>query len=89
MTWTTDGFYRETKDLVKYRVEEGCSVVEMECSALASVAEMRKAISGEILFTADTLADIENYDLRNWAKDSFAYALELAMDAVILIQNYK
>lgn len=89
MTWTTDGFYRETKDLVKYRVEEGCSVVEMECSALASVAEMRKAIWGEILFTADTLADIENYDQRNWAKDSFAYALELAMDAVILIQNYK
>lgn len=85
MTWTTDGFYRETKDLVKYRVEEGCSVVEMECSALAAVAEMRKAIWGEILFTADTLADIDNYDQRNWAKDSFAYALELAMDAVILI----
>ena len=85
MTWTTDGFYRETKDLVKYRVEEGCSVVEMECSALAAVAEMRKVIWGEILFTADTLADIENYDQRNWARDTFAYALELAMDAVCKI----
>lgn len=85
MTWTTDGFYRETKDLVKYRVEEGCSVVEMECSALTAVGQLRKVVWGEILFTADTLADIENYDQRNWAKDSFAYALELAMDAVILI----
>lgn len=89
MTWTTDGFYRETKNLVKYRVEEGCSVVEMECSALAAVAEMRNVVFGEILFTADTLADIENYDQRNWAKDSLAYALELAMDAVILIKNNK
>lgn len=85
MTWTTDGFFRETKDLVKYRVEEGCSVVEMECSALAAVGQLRKVVWGEILFTADTLADIENYDQRNWAKDSFAYALELAMDAVIKI----
>lgn len=85
VTWTTDGFYRETKDLVKYRVEEGCEVVEMECSALAAVAQMRKVVFGEILFTADTLADVENYDERNWAKDSFAYALELAMDAVCKI----
>ena len=35
-TWTTDGFFRETKDMVKYRLEEGCSVVEMECAALAA-----------------------------------------------------
>nr|MCR5100946.1 nucleoside phosphorylase [Butyrivibrio sp.] len=35
-TWTTDGFFRETKDMVKYRLEEGCSVVEMECAALAN-----------------------------------------------------
>lgn len=85
VTWTTDGFYRETKDLVKYRIEEGCLVVEMECSALAAVAKMRGAIWGEILFTADSLADIENYDQRNWAQDAFAYALELSLDSVIKI----
>ena len=34
MTWTTDGFYRETAEKVAYRKEEGCAVVEMECSAL-------------------------------------------------------
>lgn len=85
MTWTTDGFFRETKDLVAYRVEEGCAVVEMECSALAACAKLRNAIWGEILFTADSLADIENYDARNWGGDSFEYSLKLALDAVINI----
>lgn len=84
-TWTTDGFYRETKDFVKYRIEEGCQVVEMECASLAAVASFRDVIWGEILFTADTLSDPQNYDQRNWAEDSFAFALELALDSVINI----
>ena len=84
-TWTTDGFYRETKDFVKYRIEEGCQVVEMECASLAAVASFRDVIWGEILFTADTLSDPHNYDQRNWAEDSFAFALELCLDSVINI----
>lgn len=84
-TWTTDGFYRETKDFVKYRIEEGCEVVEMECASLAAVASFRDVIWGEILFTADTLSDPDNYDQRNWAYDSFTLALELALDSVINI----
>ena len=32
-TWTTDGFYRETVEMVQYRKEEGCQVVEMLFSA--------------------------------------------------------
>lgn len=83
ITWTTDGFYRETKEKVLYRKQEGCEVVEMECSALAACASLRNAIWGCILFTADTLADVENYDERNWGGDSFAYALELCLDAVV------
>lgn len=83
ITWTTDGFYRETKDKVIYRKQEGCEVVEMECSALAACASFRNAVWGCILFTADTLADVEHYDERNWGGDSFAYALELCLDAVI------
>ena len=34
MTWTTDGFYRETRDMVEYRMYEGCKVLEMECDSL-------------------------------------------------------
>lgn len=85
ITWTTDGFFRETKEKVAYRKEEGCEVVEMECAALAACADMRGTIWGCILFTADTLADADNYDERNWGEDSFSYALKLCLDAVIMI----
>lgn len=85
ITWTTDGFYRETKGKVEYRKREGCEVVEMECAALAACSSFRNVIWGCILFTADTLADVENYDERNWGNDSFAFALELCLDAVVNI----
>ncbi|MFU0544829.1 nucleoside phosphorylase [Gardnerella swidsinskii] len=84
-TWTTDGFFRETKTKVANRKQEGCAVVEMECSALAACAQMREIVWGEILYTADTLHDVENYDERNWGGDSKAYALELCVEAVLRI----
>ena len=86
VTWSTDGFFRETKDKVAYRKNEGCSVVEMECSALAACAQMRGAIWGELLFTAETLAEAEHYDERNWGDDSAGYALELCIESVINIK---
>ncbi|MBQ3229647.1 MAG: nucleoside phosphorylase [Clostridia bacterium] len=82
-TWTTDGFYRETKAKVEYRKQEGCSVVEMECSALAACAQFRNALFGQILYTADTLADIDNWDKRNWGCNSKDIALKLCLDAVL------
>ena len=84
-TWSTDGFYRETKEKVEYRKSEGCAVVEMECSALAACAQMRNVIWGELLFTADTLADAEHYDERSWGEDSAGYALQLCIEAVLNI----
>ena len=44
ITWTTDGFYRETKEKVAYRKQEGCEVVEMECAALAACASLRLSL---------------------------------------------
>lgn len=84
-TWTTDGFFRETKGKVASRKQEGCAVVEMECSALAACAQMREIVWGEILYTADTLHDVENYDERNWGGDSKAYALKLCIEAALRI----
>lgn len=49
ITWTTDGFFRETQDMVKYRRAEGCTTVEMECAALAACARKRGASFGQIL----------------------------------------
>ena len=82
ITWTTDGFYRETGALVEYRREEGCTVVEMECSALAACAQFRGAEFGQILFTADTLVNTEAYDERNWGEESHEKALYICLDVI-------
>jgi uridine phosphorylase len=82
-TWTTDGFYRETKEMILYRKEEGCSVVEMECASMAACAKVRNVVFGQLLFTADSLADIDSHDGRNWGNEHFAYAMTLAFDAVL------
>ena len=82
MTWSTDGFYRETPDKVAYRIEEGCRVVEMECASLAAVAQLRDAVWGLLLFTADSLADLENYDQRDWGSEAFSKALALCLEMV-------
>ncbi len=81
-TWSTDGFYRETRDKIEYRKSEGCSVVEMECSALTACAELRGAKFGQLLFTADSLANLDDYDERDWGAASFMKALHLCLELV-------
>lgn len=81
-TWTTDGFYRETKEMVRYRKSEGCSVVEMECASMAACAKMRGILFGQVLFTADSLADVDAHDPRDWGNDFFAAAMKIAMEAI-------
>ena len=82
-TWTTDGFFRETKEKIAYRKSEGCSVVEMECSALLACAKLRGGVFGEILYAGDTLADVEKYDERSWGQNARDFALELCLDAAL------
>lgn len=82
-TWTTDGFYRETKEMILYRKEEGYAVVEMECASMAACAKMRNVVFGQLLFTADSLVGTDNHDERNWGEGHFAYAMTLAFDATL------
>ncbi|MBE5893612.1 MAG: phosphorylase [Lachnospiraceae bacterium] len=65
-TWSTGGFFRETKEMVAYRREEGCKVVEMECATMAAVAEFRGKIFGQLLYSGDILVGSEQYDDRGW-----------------------
>ena len=81
-TWTTDGLWRETKDMVNYRKAEGCAAVEMECAALAACARLRGALFGQILFTQDSLANVELHDDRTWGADSFDKAVAIGLEAV-------
>jgi len=78
-TWTTDAIHRETRDKIASRRAEGCGVVEMECAALAAVASFRGAKFGQFLFTADSLANANAYDARDWGAASLMPALTLCL----------
>lgn len=78
-TWTTDAIFRETAGKIALRRSEGCGAVEMECAALAAVARFRGVEFGQFLYTADTLADAEAYDERDWGAASLVPALELCL----------
>ena len=54
-TWTTDALYRETAGNFKKRKEQGCIVVEMECSAIMAVSQFRKIPVYQFLYGSDTL----------------------------------
>ena len=60
-------------------------MVEMECASLAACAKMREVLFGQLLFTADSLANTEAYDTRDWGEATFTVAMQLAFDAVVEI----
>lgn len=62
ITWTTDGPYRESHEMVAYRRSEGCRVVETQCAAMAAVAKCRGKGFGEILYAGDKLREQDIYD---------------------------
>ena len=64
-TWTTDGFFRETRQKINSRLYEGCLTVEMEFTALAAVAKFRNVEFAEILYCGDDLSQ-EVWDGREW-----------------------
>ena len=85
-TWTTDGFFRETPKKVAQFRRLGAATVEMECAGLAACAKFRKVDFAQILFTADTLADMENYDERDWGSDSHSLGLEIGSKVLTKIK---
>lgn len=66
--WTTDGIYRETRDKVRRRKEEGCICVDMECSAVSALAQFRDKNIAQFFYAADNL-DQEDWDQRSLRND--------------------
>jgi len=58
-TWTTDAFFRETQEKVNSFRGEGCLSVEMEASALFSIASFRKKHIGGLFKAGDCVAGKE------------------------------
>ena len=79
--WTTDAFYRETKDLVRARQAEGCLAVEMELAGVQAVCDFHGFALFAFLVTGDVL-DAEQYQFAglpgaNHNLDKLDVALEL------------
>ena len=64
-TWTTDGIYRETRERMRRRRDEGCLTVEMEAAALFAVAAFRGVTIGQVLYAGDDLSG-DAWDERGW-----------------------
>ena len=56
--WTTDGLYRETRRNMEARRREGCQVVDMECSAVMTLARYRGIRACQFVYAEDNLDDI-------------------------------
>lgn len=80
-TWTTDAMYRETRDMIAQRIEEGCQVVEMECASYLAVAQYKKVILGQLLYAGDDLSG-KQWDSRDWKckTDIRKFLLKLTID---------
>jgi uridine phosphorylase len=63
--WTTDGLYRETPARRLKRIEEGCSVVEMEAAAFFAVAQFRSVQFGQVVYGGDLVVP-DGWDDRGW-----------------------
>jgi purine-nucleoside phosphorylase len=57
--WTTDAVYRETREKVEDYQQQGVLAVEMETSALFSVAQYRQVELGGILVVSDELSSFK------------------------------
>lgn len=56
--WTTDGFYRETRNNMEKRKADGCIAVDMECASAMAVAQFRGAEVYQFLYAADSLDEV-------------------------------
>jgi uridine phosphorylase len=64
-TWTTDAFMRETRSRVQRRIDEGCTMVDMESSAFIAVSRFHGLRFAQVLYAGDSLAGGE-WDSRHW-----------------------
>ncbi len=83
--WTTDAIYRETPKKVAWFREQGALAVEMECSALFSVAAFRNVEVAALLVVSDSLA-AGNWD-PGFARTRFKTARQEACEAILAVSR--
>ena len=89
-TWTTDAPYRETRNKVLKRKEQGCVCVDMECSAIFALAEFRNKEVFQFFYAADNL-DSAKWDQRSLGNEDLLSDKEkiglLAIEFAIVIDR--
>ena len=80
--WSTDAFYRETRNQVLARQQEGCLAVDMELAGVQAVCDFHGFELYDFLVTGDVLDqpeyDVANLHGANHDLDKIQIALELA-----------
>lgn len=59
LTWTTDAIFRETRDKIVQRREEGAKIVEMEQAGCIAVARFRGFQYGALIYGGDDVPQDE------------------------------
>lgn len=84
-TWTTDAFYRETKNNMESRKKDGCITVEMECASVMAASQFRNIPVYQFLYAEDSL-DGEAWDARTMGNVPLSHKekyLKVALEAAI------
>ena len=63
-TWTTDAIYRETRNNMLKRKNEGCLTVEMECASVMAAGQFREVDVYQYLYAEDNL-DSDEWERRS------------------------
>lgn len=88
-TWTTDGFYRETEKLIKQRLTEGCTAVEMECATWCIVAKKLGLKFAQFLYFSDAVDGVENWEMfpKEYRKNLKMLMTEIAFESAKLFDE--
>ena len=81
--WTTDAFYRETRNNMAKRRADGCIAVDMECASAMAVGQFRGAEVYQFLYAEDSL-DGDAWDRRTMGAvpaSSYEKYLRVALEA--------
>ncbi len=91
-TWTTDAFYRETRDKVAARKAMGAICVEMECAAMQAMCSFRDVEFFQFLYAGDNL-DHSSWDPRSLSGEARLEDKEkivlLAFELAVKLQEEK
>ena len=89
-TWTTDGFFRETRNNMQKRKAEGCIAVDMECASVMAAGQFRGVDVYQYLYAADNL-DAAEWEMRTLSTEAEAPLSEneklmlIALDIAVVV----